>query len=66
MVEKCQPGDVILFDRRCECCASGASAALGCLLGKSILCEEEDGSRSVQKGSYEHCGKCTYYIIYEI
>ena len=57
MVEKCQPGDVLLFDRRCECCASGASAALGCLLGKSILCEEEDGTRSVEKGSYEHCGK---------
>eukprot|EP00578_Thalassiosira_sp_NH16_P011602 CAMPEP_0181123078 /NCGR_PEP_ID=MMETSP1071-20121207/25681_1 /TAXON_ID=35127 /ORGANISM="Thalassiosira sp., Strain NH16" /LENGTH=315 /DNA_ID=CAMNT_0023208143 /DNA_START=157 /DNA_END=1104 /DNA_ORIENTATION=+ len=56
MVEKCQPGDVILFDRRCECCASGAAAALGCLLGKAILCEEEDGTRSVEKGSYEHCG----------
>lgn len=57
MVEKCQPGDVILFDRRCECCASGASAALACLLGKAILCEEEDGTRSVERGSYEHCGE---------
>ncbi|KAL9185856.1 hypothetical protein ACHAXT_003633 [Thalassiosira profunda] len=56
MVEKCQPGDVILFDRRCECCASGASAAMACLLGKAILCEEEDGTRSVEQGSYEHCG----------
>lgn len=56
MVEKCQPGDVILFDRRCECCASGAAAAMGCLLGKAILCEEEDGTRSVERGSYEHCG----------
>lgn len=56
MVEKCQPGDVIVFDRRCECCASGAAAAMSCLLGKAILCEEEDGTRSVEKGSYEHCG----------
>ena len=57
MVEKCQPGDVILFDRRCETCASGAAAALACLFGKSILCKEDDGSRSVERGSYEHCGK---------
>lgn len=56
MVEKCQPGDVILFDRRCECCASGFPAALACLLGKTILCDEEDGTRSVERGSYEHCG----------
>mmetsp|Transcript_3105 Transcript_3105/g.4781 ORF Transcript_3105/g.4781 Transcript_3105/m.4781 type:complete len:324 (-) Transcript_3105:108-1079(-) len=56
MVEKCQPGDVVLFDRRSECCAAGFSAALGCLLGKTILCDEEDGTRSVERGSYEHCG----------
>ena len=36
MVEKCQPGDVMLFDRRCECCASGAAAAMGCLLWNLI------------------------------
>lgn len=57
LVEKCQPGDVILFDRRCECCASGAVAALGCLLGKVFLCDEDDGTRSVERGSYEHCGE---------
>ena len=57
MVEKCQPGDVILFDRRCDCCASGPGAAMACLLGKKILCEEEDGTRSVERGSYEHCGE---------
>lgn len=56
LVERCQPGDVVLFDRRCECCASGAAAALGCLLGKALLCDEEDGTRSVERGSYEHCG----------
>lgn len=56
MVEKCEPGDVILFDRRCEKCASGAAAAMACLLGKTLLCEEEDGTRSVESGRYEHCG----------
>ena len=30
---------------------------MACLLGKTILCEEEDGTRSVERGSYEHCGK---------
>jgi hypothetical protein len=63
MVEKCQPGDVILFDRRCECCASGPSAALACLLGKTILCEEEDGTRSVESGRYEHCGELQMFGI---
>mmetsp|Transcript_28740 Transcript_28740/g.61541 ORF Transcript_28740/g.61541 Transcript_28740/m.61541 type:complete len:312 (+) Transcript_28740:112-1047(+) len=56
MMEKCQPGDVILFDRRCELCASGPSSAVACLLGKWILCDEEDGTRSVEGGNYEHCG----------
>ena len=63
MVEKCQPGDVIMFDRRCECCASGASVALGCLLGKAILCKKEDGLRSVEKESYEHCGQFLSLIL---
>ena len=57
LVEKCQPGDVILFDRRCDCCASGAAAAMGCILGKTFLCDEDDGTRSVERGSYEHCGE---------
>jgi len=56
LVEKCQPGDVIIFDRRCDCCASGAAAAMGCILGKTFLCNEDDGTRSVERGSYEHCG----------
>jgi len=57
MVEKCQPGDVVLFDRRCECCASGFTAAVGCLLGKTLLCDDGDGTRSVEGGKYEHCGE---------
>ncbi|KAL3760976.1 hypothetical protein ACHAWU_009655 [Discostella pseudostelligera] len=56
MVEKCQPGDVLLFDRRCDYCASGFVAAMACYVGKAILCEEDDGTRSVERGKYEHCG----------
>lgn len=62
MVEKCEPGDVILFDRRCDKCASGAAAAMACLLGKTLLCNEEDGTRSVENGSYEHCGESSRVI----
>lgn len=57
MVEKCQPGDVLLFDRRCDYCASGFVAAMACYVGKAILCEEDDGTRSVERGKYEHCGE---------
>lgn len=64
LIEKCQPGDVILFDRRCECCASGAMAALACVLGKAALCNEDDGTRSVEKGSYEHCGELLVKIMF--
>ena len=57
MVEKCQPGDVLLFDRRCDYCASGFVSAMACYVGKAILCEEDDGTRSVERGKYEHCGE---------
>lgn len=45
--DKCQPGDVVLFDRRCERCASSPWAALACLVAKQSLggpCQ------------YDHCG----------
>eukprot|EP00568_Trieres_chinensis_P004416 CAMPEP_0183305624 /NCGR_PEP_ID=MMETSP0160_2-20130417/10303_1 /TAXON_ID=2839 ORGANISM="Odontella Sinensis, Strain Grunow 1884" /NCGR_SAMPLE_ID=MMETSP0160_2 /ASSEMBLY_ACC=CAM_ASM_000250 /LENGTH=294 /DNA_ID=CAMNT_0025468853 /DNA_START=36 /DNA_END=917 /DNA_ORIENTATION=- len=58
VVEKCRPGDVILFDRRCHKCAAGPGAALSCLLGRNVLCAEEDGSgmRRVETGRFDHCG----------
>jgi hypothetical protein len=57
MVEKCQPGDVILFDRRCEKCAAGPGAALACVLKKTLLCGRDDGRmRAVDGGAYDHCG----------
>jgi hypothetical protein len=56
MVEKCQPGDVILFDRRCERCAAGPLAALSCWMGRSLLCKDDGKMRAVQAGAYDHCG----------
>lgn len=43
IAEKCQPGDVILFDRRCERCAVSPWAAAACFASK-------------QFGIYNHCG----------
>lgn len=57
LVEKLQSGDVLLFDRRCEKCAAGPLAALACVLGKSLLCsEDERRMRAVEGGAYDHCG----------
>jgi len=56
LVEKCKPGDIVLFDRRCEACATGPHAALACLLGRSVLCDTEDPTRSVDTGRFDHCG----------
>ena len=57
LVEKCQPGDVVLFDRRCEKCAAGPLAALSCVLGRSILCHDDPTqTRSVETGKFDHCG----------
>jgi hypothetical protein len=64
LVEKCQPGDVILFDRRCQKCASGPVAALSCFMGRSLLCKHDGKTmRAVQAGAYDHCGKF-YTMIY--
>jgi hypothetical protein len=58
MIEKCQPGDVVLFDRRCHKCAAGPIAAFSCVLGKSFLCDKDGkkGVKSVNVGSFDHCG----------
>lgn len=64
MIEKCKPGDVILFDRRCHKCAAGPVAAMSCVLGKSLLCDGEGnngktgggGVKTVETGSFDHCG----------
>jgi hypothetical protein len=56
MVERCRPGDVILFDRRWEHCATGPLAALVCILGRSLLCNESDRNRVLADGKFDHCG----------
>ena len=55
MIERCRPGDVILFDRRWETCASSPLAALVCILGRWLLCSD-DPNKSVQDGKFDHCG----------
>lgn len=57
MVEKCKPGDVLLFDRRCHKCADGPMAAFSCLVARGLLCSEDKGAaRSVEIGKFDHCG----------
>lgn len=55
MIEKCQPGDVILFDRRCHKCAAGPTAAFSCILNKTFLCSDNQ-SKTVNVGKFEHAG----------
>jgi hypothetical protein len=55
MIERCRPGDVLLFDRRWEHCAAGPMAALVCMLGRAILCKE-DPNKAMADGKFDHCG----------
>ena len=56
MIERCRAGDVILFDRRWENCATGPLAALVCMLGRTFLCKE-DPNKVVTEGKFDHCGR---------
>lgn len=57
LIEKCQPGDVVLFDRRCDRCAAGPLAALSCLVGRNLICDDsKTGNRAVETGKYDHVG----------
>lgn len=58
MIEKCQPGDIVLFDRRCHKCAAGPLAAFSCIVGKSILCDDKDSKnkKMIDIGKFEHVG----------
>lgn len=55
MIERCRPGDILLFDRRWEHCAAGPLAALVCILGRSLL-SFNDKSKSMGDGKFDHCG----------
>lgn len=60
LLEKCRPGDVVLFDRRCDRCAAGPGAAASCLVGRASLCDGDGGDvdrrRSLSTGVYDHVG----------
>lgn len=57
LVEKCKPGDVILFDRRCEKCAAGPAAALSCILARRLLTKDDPTqTRAVETGTFDHVG----------
>lgn len=61
IAEKCQAGDVLLFDRRCERCAASPWAALACVVAKQCLTrthqsDSEAHLRAVDAGSYDHVG----------
>mmetsp|Transcript_17000 Transcript_17000/g.35092 ORF Transcript_17000/g.35092 Transcript_17000/m.35092 type:complete len:313 (-) Transcript_17000:439-1377(-) len=55
MIERCRPGDVLLFDRRWENCAAGPLTALVCVLGRTFLCFH-DNNKSIAEGKFDHCG----------
>jgi hypothetical protein len=55
--DRCQAGDVILFDRRCESCAHSPWAALACVVAKGALCDDSASSdRTVSEGRFDHMG----------
>lgn len=55
--ERCQAGDVLLFDRRCETCAASPWAALACLVSKAVHCNDDTATiRTVDQGLYDHMG----------
>ena len=63
LIERCRPGDVILFDRRYETCSAGPFAALSCLLSRAFLCNNNSNSNlgaatNSREGNYDHCGMC--------
>jgi hypothetical protein len=62
LVEKCQAGDVILFDRRCEKVAAGPWAAISCLASRTFLCDDKKlSSRTVAEGKFDHIGKSSVW-----
>ena len=59
ITEKIQPGDVLLFDRRCERCYSSPWSALACVISKQLLTGksgDDNFIRSVDTGRYNHIG----------
>jgi hypothetical protein len=59
IIQSIKPGDVIVFDRRCETCAAGPLSALNCILSKHLLCYPNNGtgvSTLTEGSSFDHVG----------
>lgn len=59
IAEKCQVGDVVLFDRRCERCCASPWSALSCYVAKWALTNRtisDRNIRSIDTGRYDHIG----------
>ena len=64
LIERCRPGDVILFDRRYETCSAGPFAALSCLLSRAFLCNNNNdvgATTHSREGKYDHCGMFFFF-----
>lgn len=55
MIENFQPGDVVLFDRRCYTCCYSPFSSLSCFLSKVFLCKSTTHSKTLD-GCFEHAG----------
>ena len=53
MVEKCQPGDIVLFHRRWYHCAAGPLAALSCFFSQTFLCPKLEETHN---NLFDHMG----------
>jgi hypothetical protein len=61
ITNQCLPGDILLFDRKCERCCTSPWAALSCSIAKSLLCRNMSGQTrndlsSTTDSSYDHIG----------
>ncbi len=59
IIQRIKPGDVIVFDRRCETSVAGPLSALNCILSKRFLCYPNNGtdaSSLTEGSSFNHVG----------
>jgi hypothetical protein len=53
----CQPGDVVVFDRRCEtACATSPWAALACFASQQFLCSSDGDNKNKGHRCFNHMG----------
>jgi hypothetical protein len=57
LVENCQPGDVILFDRHRKILPLDSYRLVVVLAGTLFAMQNDGKMRSVEAGAYDHCGE---------